>query len=134
MDNSRKIAFRAWDTVEKKMRYEALEIRDIGLGEGSVVASKEVQTDHPLKWMQYTGLKDRNGEEIWEGDIIATRQHGTDILVNHKVVEWDDKRSGFKPFADSESNCGCCGGGEYPEYCEVGGNIYENPELLTTRP
>lgn len=120
----REIKFRAWDTIEKKMRYEALEIKDIGLGDGSVIASQEVQTDNPLKWMQYTGLKDKNKEEIYEGDILEYN-YGNPInreIPNRKrdVVEFD----GYTWI---------CGAKEFkylPKDLEIIGDIYENPELI----
>ena len=74
-----------------------------------------VNTADPV--MQYTGLKDKNGKEIYEGDVV---QHGRG---NHcyKVI-FD--LYGYDPFQ-------FIGGEEIePHECEVIGNIYLNPELL----
>ena len=75
--------------------------------------------------MQYTGLKDKKGKEIYEGDIINFKQGETyfwGVIV--ATVEYND--GGFYPFADREDNAPY----PKPEECEVIGNIYENPELL----
>ena len=75
---------------------------------------------------QYTGLTDKNGKKIFEGDIVTTPYYG----IEFQTVEWVKTSCGFEPFSDSNLNCGHCGGGVVPNFCEVVGNIYDNPELL----
>lgn len=74
-----------------------------------------------VKIMQWTGLKDKNGTEIYEGDIFR----------DNDTYLWE---------VFFEDGMFCAKGGEYdlvealiefiPEHCEIIGNIYENPELL----
>lgn len=83
--------------------------------------------DEQMNLMQWTGLKDKNGKEIYEGDIIT--------YYNDKyTVEFSKRRAGYFPFANDDG-CGCCA---YviadPDISEVIGNIYENPELLEDVP
>lgn len=76
---------------------------------------------------QYTGMVDRNGTKIFEGDII---QDGN-CEYNKYVVEYSPERGGYLPFAHGDG-CGCCETATlHDSTCHtVIGNIYDNPELL----
>ena len=84
---------------------------------------------------QYTGLKDRNGKEIYEGDVIKQKcpiQNRTEIgevfyLVEdgRYLIKCDKFPSGSLCINSIASVEGATG-----HHCEIIGNIYENPELL----
>ncbi len=76
--------------------------------------------DEGIKLCQYTGLKDKNGVEIYEGDIIRCRD--SNILEVYYEDGIFDVQSHYCDFIDSLRN-------QYSG-SEVIGNIYENPELL----
>ena len=62
----RKIKFRVWDRKEQEMIYNALEITNFGLGDGSLLVDVKAQRGNELDWMQFTGLKDMTDREIYE--------------------------------------------------------------------
>ena len=108
----REIKFRAWDKLAKSM-YQVQSLTTYK-GADDILCKKDCEI------MQYTGLKDENKKEIYEGDII---KWGEKIFV----VEWSKTGAYFK---GRYTNLG------YDLLCncfrnnEVIGNIYENPELL----
>lgn len=113
----REIRFRAWDKKHNKM----LDWEHYPLFSDQF---RLILDDPDYDIMQYTGLKDKNGKEIYEGDVF---KDSDDEMV---IVEYKIDVAGFDPFCDSFENCGHCGSGKCSENIEVLGNIYENPELL----
>jgi len=134
--------FRVWDRNAKTMSNEPGYIQIDGYGNFSVFddESGEWQEDGKysadLTLMQYTGLKDKKGVEIFEGDILQYESHGT--WENHEVifvVEYEnlneDQYIGayFLKDANGYKRLICNIHRPY-EYAEIIGNIYENLELL----
>ena len=73
---------------------------------------------------QFTGLTDKNGKEIYEFDIIKTE---TGKLME---VKWLDRRACFYLQRDGWAFVYYFGEAVEPNYCEIIGNIHENPELI----
>ena len=113
---SREIKFRIWDKINR-MWLNCFNANLLNIGDLSNV-----------ELMQYTGIKDKNGVEIYEGDIIRLKHHiDKRINVVGKVVFLSEQAS----FGIIDDLCQ-----EYPlfrnttEQIEIIGNIYENSELL----
>ena len=81
--------------------------------------------DRNTVW-QYTGLKDKNRKEIYEGDILKFSE------VDTAIVQWNEKYAYFmvKPIQDYYFDSDVLGHAIEYSKVEVIGNIYDNPELL----
>ena len=85
---------------------------------------------------QFTGLHDREGKEIYEGDIVSmlTKRFGEEIFI----IAYEDSHLGAFVLCEGDvhSSFICVFGKNYgyePYYCEVVGNIHDNPELIEKR-
>lgn len=137
---SRVIKFRAWDVRNSQMVYEPFLFQKrpdyLDNPEPFVYYGDDRDYEDGIARlcyvMQFTGLHDKNGKEIYEGDVV--RFYIDDEAMQYTyTVEWDDfsyKLIHATPHLDR-----LCWGGinrisEIGWEVEVIGNIYENPELL----
>ena len=117
---TREIKFRAWDTLSKKMINDVLNLRNQEHNNfGSVLKDKTKIV------MQYTGLKDKNGKEIYEGDIVLD-------VVDNEIWEIIFKEGSFCIGKDNKEE-DTLYPQRFPGRYIVIGNKYENPELLTNK-
>lgn len=124
---SREIKLRAW----RKDKGEWLHLMDLPNNFHSGNLILVCQFTELFEIVQYTGLKDKNGKEIYEGDIIE--YVGGLNRPRNKVVVWDERhlRWGLKNPHESLLGPDSLMPGLATKSMEVIGNIYENPELLT---
>ena len=141
----REIKFRAWDKKQKRMIYNVASIHFEKSGELLCISEfvagryfpKDIFADNIIL-MQYTGLKDKNGREIYEGDIVKVKNHTFGekyrnylcFMVNRdkRTGAWElffINNKGKMEVAPDWANTDL-----YEGKVEIIGNIYENPELL----
>lgn len=137
---NRPIKFRAWDGnrflddfyLDEDGKVHLIDIFfDVGISGNS-----PADVDHKVieaQLCQFTGLLDKNGKEIYEGDVLRRAKDG-DSYKFYIVVEFSDgcfggaTRPGFNHYLTAREwgSCDYDGGG----YDEVIGNVWENPGLL----
>jgi uncharacterized phage protein (TIGR01671 family) len=137
----RAIKFRAWDSVNNKwlLGYEYKNLGGFSMfgevmafGEyQNMLSNFQIQDWYKIKLMQFTGLTDKNGKEIYEGDIVTYKRSignwtGQYMTTTHKIVFSEEVFAFVMEYGSSYIKLRKHWGYEY----EVIGNIYENPELL----
>lgn len=141
----REIKFRAWDKKSKKMR----QVTEIVFNTGfylepddntvkliwvkgqDIIENKEIQLkrENDFILMQYTGLKDKDGKEIYEGDYIEYETEGE--IYGKGIVKYSEKYAQYVLVGTGTAKDEFEPLGDYNmEVYEVRGNIYDNPELL----
>lgn len=129
----RELKFRVWDKDLAKY-LEGCEIDSLmaefsSEGDGRGIVIKQICPAR-YKFEQYTGLKDRNGKEIYEGDIVQIdsidelRVGYVDLLYDQYCIVCGEDDEGRKNVAEFYYYS------KPEENCKVIGNVNENPELL----
>ena len=133
----RPIKFRAWDSWNEKMLYQekdefVISENTIGYewcneGGGGI----EFRDKENISLMQFTGLLDKNGKEIYEGDVVKMLDEYIDhytLYSNHKI----EFGSGTFRLENGVPLSDCLDENSDFERCEfeIIGNVWENPELL----
>lgn len=98
----------------------------IMMGQGRKYADYEVDPD---TIGQYTGLLDKNGAMVFEGDIVRFCHPSPDVVDGDGVVMWNPDEMAWE-FRDSAPGSGDWYNGYGGEFYEVIGNVFDNPELL----
>jgi uncharacterized phage protein (TIGR01671 family) len=125
----REIKFRVWSKDRKMFVMDGMSVEDIQEDATHSVHLPMLIKQEECVWQQYTGLKDRNGQEIYEGDLINFSWQ-----AGYKEF-YDDKNQ--EVFYSNECASFVFGKGGICmldrvvyDTLEVVGNVFENPELL----
>ncbi len=128
-EGMREIKYRAWDIQTESMRDVLVidwvnELIDLS---GGIIERRP----HEVILMQFTGLEDKNGVEIFEGDVVKAWSQGVKAIG--EVIKRIDGLFIIYPAYQSGEMWGLCPNPRGETTVEIVRNIYENPELLATK-
>lgn len=123
---NRTIKFRAWDVFYKKFLYGDYSTIANNMDEFWTIVKGGENSGREVPLMQFTGLLDKNGKEIYEGDVVKDAWGAVKEVKIEEIfhASYEDTFAGYGFGFDTH------GIEDFKEKVEVIGNIYENPELL----
>lgn len=140
-EQPRELKFRAWDKLTQKFELIGFNM----IGECTIFGLLEQYKLDRLNHIvitQFTGLQDKNGKDIYEGDVVknddapemirGTEFHNKEDISHHRIY-WDNERACFwdERLEDGDSLAGYLDGNiSFVIDCEIVGNIFENKEFL----
>jgi uncharacterized phage protein (TIGR01671 family) len=136
----REFKFRAWSKARKMFIIDGMNIEEIQQDASKSLELPLIISQEECIWQQYTGLKDRDDKEIYEGDIVYCYFANRPEKENLGIIEFSEKYSHFgiritrnsvyvaamdvpKPFFNFITN-------ESDLLVDIIGNIFQNPELV----
>lgn len=136
---NREIKFRAWNKKENKIYSQVFQLTLSNDGKIGVAAINELGnitiSSEDFELMQFTGIKDENEKEIYEGDIVKNTKYRPEEIKVVFFYNWmfgsEDPKYMNLGTLTSKNSYSCEELLPFiPDGCEVIGNIYENPELI----
>ena len=126
----RVLKFRAWDKIDGLMYYniqDGIQFSDKSVYEFRQFLNKGKEDYHEWGIMQFTGLKDKRGREIYEGDTVYATRRGEEFETKFAIIRWSDYLKCMVVYSKDTDIDDCLPIGRFYEL-EVIGNIYEQEQ------
>lgn len=111
-----RIRFRVWDNVDYMSKPFTLH---------SLMGANRTEFTSECVVMQYTGMKDKNGKEIYQDDVLSHPAEKEPMFI-----VWHDRTAGFGLIKKGWAYTHFFHEAVDPSECTIIGNVHENPELL----